>query len=149
VTNLDIEQIKQILPHRFPFLLVDRITEMEPGKRAIGIKNVTANEPFFQGHFPERAIMPGVLLIEVMAQVGGVMILALPEHRGKLAYLASVEGVRFRRPVVPGDTLTVYTEVQRIIGTMGKVKCKLTAGEEPVVEAVIMFALVPSENPSV
>jgi 3-hydroxyacyl-[acyl-carrier-protein] dehydratase len=146
VSTLDIEAIKEILPHRYPFLLVDRVTELEPGKRAIGIKNVTANEPFFQGHFPERAIMPGVLLIEVMAQVGGIMILALPEHRGKLAYIASVEGAKFRRPIVPGDTLTAEVELLRIIGTMGKVKCRLRVGEEAAVEAVIMFALVPNSG---
>ena len=147
--TLDIEAIKEILPHRYPFLLVDRITEIEPGKRAVGIKNVTANEPFFQGHFPERAIMPGVLLIEAMAQVGGVMILALPEHRGKLAYLASIDGVKFRRPIVPGDTLTTEVELQRIMGTMGKVRCIMRVGEEAAVEATIMFALVPGTEPSV
>lgn len=146
MSTLEIEAIKEILPHRYPFLLVDRITELEPGKRAVGIKNVTANEPFFQGHFPERAIMPGVLLIEVMAQVGGIMILALPEHRGKLAYIASVEGAKFRRPIVPGDTLTAEVELLRIIGTMGKVKCRLRVGEEAAVEAVIMFALVPNSG---
>ncbi len=145
---LDIEAIKEILPHRYPFLLVDRITELEPGKRAVGIKNVTFNEPFFQGHFPERAIMPGVLLIEVMAQVGGVMILALPEHRGKLAFLASVDNVKFRRPIVPGDTLIAEAELQRIIGTMGKVRCSLRVGDEAAVEATIMFALVPSSEPA-
>ena len=146
--TLDIEAIKEILPHRYPFLLVDRITELEPGKRAVGIKNVTANEPFFQGHFPERAIMPGVLLIEVMAQVGGVMILALPEHRGKLAFLAAVDNVKFRRPIVPGDTLTAEAELQRIIGTMGKVKCSMRVGDEAAVEATIMFALVPGGEPA-
>lgn len=146
VPTLDIEAIKEILPHRYPFLLVDRITDIEPGKRAVGIKNVTANEQFFQGHFPERAIMPGVLLIEVMAQVGGIMILALPEHRGKLAYIASVENAKFRRPIVPGDTLVAVADLQRIIGTMGKVKCSLKVGEETAVEATIMFALVPNRD---
>ena len=146
--TLDIEAIKEILPHRYPFLLVDRITELEPGRRAVGIKNVTANEPFFQGHFPERAIMPGVLLIEAMAQVGGVMILALPEHRGKLAFLASIDGVKFRRPIVPGDTLTTEAELQRIIGTMGKVRCTMRVGAEAAVEATIMFALVPGGAPA-
>ena len=146
--TLDIDAIREILPHRYPFLLVDRITEIEPGKRAVGIKNVTANEPFFQGHFPERAIMPGVLLIEVMAQVGGVMILSLPEHRGKLAYIASVDNAKFRRPIVPGDTLTVEVELQRILGTMGKVRCSLRVGDEAAVEATIMFALVPGGKPA-
>jgi 3-hydroxyacyl-[acyl-carrier-protein] dehydratase len=145
VSILDIGAIKEILPHRYPFLLVDRIIELEPGKRAVGIKNVTANEPFFQGHFPERAIMPGVLLIEVMAQVGGIMILSLPEHRGKLAYIATIESAKFRRPIVPGDTLTAEVELVRIMGTMGKVRCRLRVGTEAAVEAVIMFALVPAD----
>jgi 3-hydroxyacyl-[acyl-carrier-protein] dehydratase len=145
VSILDIGAIKEILPHRYPFLLVDRIIELEPGKRAVGIKNVTANEPFFKWHLPERAIMPGVLLIEVMAQVGGIMILSLPEHRGKLAYIATIESAKFRRPIVPGDTLTAEVELVRIMGTMGKVRCRLRVGTEAAVEAVIMFALVPAD----
>ena len=140
---LDIEAIKEILPHRYPFLLVDRILELEPGKRAVGVRNVTANEPFFQGHFPLRAIMPGVLIIEAMAQVGGVMILSVEEHRGKLAYLGTVDGVKFRRPVVPGDTLTMETELLRIRGNMGRVRCTARVGDQSAAEAEIMFALVP------
>lgn len=140
---LEIEAIKEILPHRFPFLLVDRILELEPGKRAVGIKNVTANEPFFQGHFPQRAIMPGVLIIEAMAQVGGIMILSVEEHRGKLAYLGTVDGVKFRRPVVPGDTLEIETELLRIRGNMGRVRCATRVSGQDVAEAEIMFALVP------
>ena len=139
---LDIEAIKEILPHRYPFLLVDRILELEPGKRAVGIKNVTANEPFFQGHFPQRAVMPGVLIIEAMAQVGGVMILSVDEHKGKLAYLGTVDGAKFRRPVVPGDTLTLEVELLRLRGNMGKVRCVARVGDEPVSEAEILFALV-------
>ena len=140
---LEIEAIKEILPHRFPFLLVDRILELEPGKRAVGIKNVTANEPFFQGHFPQRAIMPGVLIIEAMAQVGGIMILSVEEHRGKLAYLGTVDGVKFRRPVVPGDTIEMETELLRIRGNMGRVRCAARVSGQDVAEAEIMFALVP------
>ncbi len=140
---LEIEAIKEILPHRFPFLLVDRILELEPGKRAVGIKNVTANEPFFQGHFPQRAIMPGVLIIEALAQVGGIMILSVEEHRGKLAYLGTVDGVKFRRPVVPGDTLEIETELLRIRGNMGRVRCATRVSGQDVAEAEIMFALVP------
>ncbi len=139
---LDIEAIKEILPHRFPFLLVDRILELEPGKRAVGIKNVTANEPFFQGHFPQRAVMPGVLIIEAMAQVGGVMILSVAEHRGKLAYLGTVDGVKFRRPIVPGDTLVMETELLRIRSNMGKVRCTARVDGQEVAGAEIMFALV-------
>ncbi len=140
--ELDIEAIKQILPHRYPFLLVDRITVLEPGKRAVGLKNVTANEPFFQGHFPQRAIMPGVLIIEVMAQIGGVMILSVGEHQGKLAYIGTVDNAKFRRPVVPGDTLEVEVELLRLRGNMGKVKCIARVGGEEAAEAEIMFALV-------
>ena len=139
---LEIEAIKKILPHRYPFLLVDRILELEPGKRAVGIKNVTANEPFFQGHFPQRAVMPGVLIIEVMAQVGGVMILSLEEHKGKLAYLGTVNGVKFRRPIVPGDTLEVETELLRVRSNMGKVRCTARVRGQEVAAAEIMFALV-------
>lgn len=140
--ELDIEAIKEILPHRYPFLLVDRITELVPGKRVVGLKNITVNEPFFQGHFPQRAIMPGVLIIEVMAQIGGVMILSVEEHRGKLAYIGTVDNAKFRRPVVPGDTLEVEVELLRLRGNMGKVKCVARVGGEDAAEAEIMFALV-------
>lgn len=140
--ELDIEAIKEILPHRYPFLLVDRITELEPGKRVVGLKNVSFNEPFFQGHFPQRAIMPGVLIIEIMAQIGGVMILSVEEHRGKLAYIGTVDNAKFRRPVVPGDTLVVEVELLRLRGNMGKVKCIARVGGEEAASAEIMFALV-------
>ncbi len=140
--ELDIEAIKQILPHRYPFLLVDRILTLDPGKRAVGLKNVTANEPFFQGHFPQRSIMPGVLIIEVMAQIGGVMILSVEEHQGKLAYIGTVDNAKFRRPIVPGDTLEVEVELLRLRGNMGKVKCTARVGGEEAAEAEIMFALV-------
>ena len=140
--ELDIEAIKQILPHRYPFLLVDRILALEPGKRAVGLKNITVNEPFFQGHFPQRAIMPGVMIIEIMAQIGGVMILSVEEHQGKLAYIGTVDGAKFRKPVVPGDTLEVEVELLRLRGNMGKVKCIARVGGEEVAEAEIMFALV-------
>ena len=141
---LDIDEIKKILPHRYPFLLVDRILELEPGKRAVGIKNVTANEPFFQGHFPQRAVMPGVLIIEAMAQVGGVMILSVEEHKGKLAYLGTLDGVKFRRPIVPGDTLEMETELLRVRSNMGKVRCTARVAGQEVATAQIMFALVDS-----
>jgi len=139
---LEIDAIRELLPHRYPFLLVDRILEIEIGKRAVGIKNVTANEEFFQGHFPTRPIMPGVLIIEAMAQVGGVMILSTEEHRGKMAYLATVENAKFRRPVVPGDTLTSETVLLRARGNMGKVQCTARVGDQVAAEATIMFALV-------
>ncbi len=139
---LDIEAIKEILPHRYPFLLVDRILELVPGQRAVGLKNVTVNEPFFQGHFPQRSIMPGVLVIEIMAQVGGVMILAVEEHRGKLAYIGTVDNAKFRKPIVPGDTLEVTVELLRLRGNMGKVRCVARVQGEEAAEADIMFALV-------
>ena len=142
MSELDIEAIKEILPHRFPFLLVDRILQLDPGKRAVGLKNITVNEPFFQGHFPQRSIMPGVLIIEIMAQVGGVMILSVDEHKGKLAYIGTVDNAKFRRPVVPGDTLEVEVELLRLRGNMGKVKCVARVGSEEAAEAEIMFALV-------
>lgn len=140
--TLDIEQIRAILPHREPFLLIDRVVELEPGVRAIGIKNVTVNESFFRGHFPQRAIMPGVLIIEVMAQAGGVMILALPEHRGKLAYLGTVNNAKFRRPIVPGDVLRAEVKLVRARGNTGRVDCIVRVEDNVVAEAEIMFALV-------
>jgi 3-hydroxyacyl-[acyl-carrier-protein] dehydratase len=140
--TLDIEGIKEILPHRYPFLMVDRVTELEPGLRAVGIKNVTVNEPYFQGHFPKRAIMPGVMLIETMAQVGGIMIQSQPEHRMKLALLGTVDNVKFRRPVTPGDTLVVTTELIRARGNNGRVRGFIQVGETVVAEAEIMFVLV-------
>src|SRR5437667_3301175 len=108
---MSIEEILRVLPHRYPFLLVDRILELEPGRRAVGLKNVTLNEAFFQGHFPGHAVMPGVRLVEAMAQVGGVILLSMVGHEGKLAYFAGMDKVRFRRPVVPGDALISVFEV--------------------------------------
>ena len=103
---IDVEEIMRALPHRYPFLLVDRILEMEPGQRVVGLKNVTINEPFFPGHFPGRPVMPGVLIIEAMAQTGGVLAYnAAPEMKDKLIYFMSIDKVKFRRPVVPGDQL--------------------------------------------
>ena len=144
---LEIEEIKEILPHRYPFLLVDRILELEPGKRAVGLKNVTVNEPFFQGHFPLHPVMPGVLIIEAMAQVGGVMILSIEENRGKLAYLGTINDAKFRRPVVPGDALEMEVELLRIRGNTGKVRCIARVGGQEAASAEILFALVaPSQS---
>jgi 3-hydroxyacyl-[acyl-carrier-protein] dehydratase len=140
--TLDIEEIKAILPHRYPFLLIDKVIDLEPGKRVVAIKNVTANEPFFQGHFPQRAIMPGVLVIESMAQAGGIMMLGLPEHKGKLAYIGTVDAAKFRRPIVPGDTLRVEVVLKRARGNTGKVECFAYVGDQVAAEAVIMFVLM-------
>ena len=138
---LTIEEIKEIIPHRYPFLLVDRILELEPLKRGVGIKNVTANEPFFQGHFPNKPVMPGVLLLEAMAQVGGVSLLYPDENRGKIAYFAGMEGVKFRKPVVPGDQVRMEAEVTRLRGSVGKVRAEAFVKGQLVAEAEFMFAL--------
>ncbi|PIK96533.1 3-hydroxyacyl-ACP dehydratase, partial [Synechococcus sp. 60AY4M2] len=116
------DQILEILPHRYPFLLVDRVVEYQPGQRAVGLKNVTFNEPFFQGHFPNRPIMPGVLIVEAMAQLGGIVLTKLPDVAGRLALFAGIDGVRFRRPVLPGDQLLLSANLltirQKRIGKM-------------------------------
>ncbi len=139
---LDVAAIRKILPHRYPFLLVDRILEVEPGVRAVGLKNVTANEEFFQGHFPQKPIMPGVLVIESMAQVGGIMLLSHEDHQGKNAYLATVESCKFRRPIEPGDTLIHEVTMLRQRGNMGKVHCIARVDKQVAAEATLMFALV-------
>src|SRR5215204_178191 len=109
--ELSAEDIQAIIPHRYPFLLVDRIIEIETGKRAVGIKNVTINEPFFQGHFPQYAVMPGVLIVEALAQVGGIALGQIEEFRGRLAFFAGIDNVRFKRQVRPGDTLRLQVEL--------------------------------------
>jgi 3-hydroxyacyl-[acyl-carrier-protein] dehydratase len=121
-------------------LLVDRIEEIEPGVRAVGLKNVTQNEPFFQGHFPDYPVMPGVLIIEAMAQVGAVGVMAGGEHRNRLALFAGIDGVRFRRQVLPGDVLRMEVEITRLKGTVGRGTGRATVGGERVCEAELMFA---------
>lgn len=138
---LTVTQIQAIIPHRYPFLLVDRILEVEPMKRAVGIKNVTANEQFFQGHFPDKPIMPGVLLLEAMAQVGGVALLIAEEYRGKLAVFAGIDRVKFRRPVVPGDQVKMIGEVTKIRGNMGKIWAEAYVDGDLVAEGEFLFAL--------
>jgi 3-hydroxyacyl-[acyl-carrier-protein] dehydratase len=138
---LDIKQIQEILPHRYPFLLVDRIIALEEGKSAVGIKNVSANEPFFQGHFPGRPVMPGVLILEALAQVGAVAVLKIPEFAGSIALFASMDKVRFRRQVVPGDVLRLEVTVQKLRGSFGKSYAAAYVGEEMAAEAEMMFAL--------
>ncbi|PLR94485.1 3-hydroxyacyl-ACP dehydratase FabZ [Bacillus sp. T33-2] len=138
---LDITQIKEIIPHRYPFLLVDKILEVEEGKKAIGIKNVTANEEFFNGHFPDYPVMPGVLIVEALAQVGAVAMLMPEENRGKLAFFAGIDNCRFKRQVKPGDQLRLEVEMLRFRGPMGKGKGIATVDGELVCETEIMFAL--------
>lgn len=141
---LTVSQIQAIIPHRYPMLLVDRILEMEPMKRAVGIKNVTANEQFFLGHFPGKPIMPGVLLLEAMAQVGGVAMLCSEEYRGKLAFFAGMDRVKFRRPVVPGDQVRMVAEIIKVRGTMGKIWAEAFVDGELVAEGEFLFALTQS-----
>lgn len=133
---LDIKEIMGILPHRFPFLLIDRIVEVEPGKRVVGIKNITVSEPFFQGHFPDYPIMPGVLLIEAMAQTGGVLALSSePEKvKDKNFYFSTIDKVKFRKPVVPGDQVRFEVEVIKQRSTLWRFKGKAFVGESIVAE---------------
>ena len=138
---LDINEIIKIIPHRYPFLLVDRIEELEAGKRAVGYKNVTMNEPFFQGHFPEYPVMPGVLIIEAMAQVGAVAILSMPEYAGKIALFAGIDKARFRRQVFPGDSLRIVVEVTNLRKTIGKSVAVAYVDENVAAQAELMFAI--------
>jgi len=137
-----IHEIMKFLPHRYPFLLVDRILELEPEKRVVGLKNVTINEPFFQGHFPGAPVMPGVLIIESMAQVAGVMIYRdLPDREKKLIYFTGIESAKFRRPVLPGDQLRIEMEVLNRRSNFGKMQGRATVDGKLVAEAVVLFAI--------
>lgn len=137
--NIDIQKI---LPHRYPFLLVDKIIEIEEGKRAVGLKNVTINEPFFQGHFPGQPIMPGVLIIEAMAQVGAVAMLSTEEYRDKLAVFTGIDKMRIRKQVVPGDTLIMESELIAIKHGIGKAKVSAKVEGKVVASGELMFALI-------
>ncbi|SES75448.1 3-hydroxyacyl-ACP dehydratase FabZ [Anaerobranca gottschalkii] len=139
--NLNIEDIKKIIPHRYPFLLVDRIEEVELGKRAVGYKCVTANEEFFQGHFPNYPVMPGVLMVEAMAQVGAVALLAMEENKGRLAFFAGIEKVRFKKQVIPGDLLKIEVEILSLRGPLGKGKGTITVDGKVAVTGELLFAL--------
>jgi beta-hydroxyacyl-ACP dehydratase FabZ len=139
---MDVNEVMANLPHRYPFLLVDRILELEPGKRAVGIKNVTFNEPHFTGHWPDNPVMPGVLILEAMAQVGGVFLLCTSENRGKLAYFGGVDKVRWRRAVRPGDQLRIEAKMIRVLGTIGKVDIEARVEGEVACHGIFSFALV-------
>ncbi len=139
LTNVDIQKI---IPHRYPFLLVDKILEVEPGKRAVGIKNVTANEPFFQGHFPGNSIMPGVLIVEALAQTACVAGLLMEENKGKLGVFTGFEKIKFRKQVVPGDTLKLEAEYLVLKMGMGKVKVVATVDDQVACEGEIRFAMI-------
>ena len=142
LTDFDVQKIRDILPHRYPFLLVDRILEVEPGQRIVGLKNVTINEEFFQGHFPSFPVMPGVLIVEALAQVAGVLMLQQPENLGKLAFFMGIDGVKFRKPVVPGDQLRLEADVIRWKTRTGKVKGTARVDGKVVCEAELMFSLI-------
>lgn len=144
--ELNVQQIAKILPHRQPFLLVDRIVELEPGKRAVGIKNVTANEWFFNGHFPGEPVMPGVLIMESMAQVGGVLLLSSIDGKGKLVLFGGADNVRFKRRVVPGDQLVCEVNIIRLRGSMGKVAVEARVNGEVAARGIYTFALVDSHT---
>jgi 3-hydroxyacyl-[acyl-carrier-protein] dehydratase len=142
-TVITIEEIQKLLPHRYPFALVDRIIEYVPGKRAVGIKNVTINEPHFQGHFPGRPIMPGVLIVEAMAQVGGVVMTQITEMEGGLFMFAGIDKVRFRRPVVPGDQLIMTVELLWVKQRrFGKMQGRAEVEGQVAAEGEMMFSLV-------
>lgn len=138
---LSATEIQEVIPHRYPMLLVDRIIELEPLKRAVGIKNITMNEQFFQGHFPSHPVMPGVLLMEAMAQVAGIAMLYPKEYRGKLAFFAGMDRVKFRRPVVPGDQVKMVAEIIKIRGSMGKAWAEAFVDDQLVAEGEFLFAL--------
>jgi len=146
---LDVNEIRQILPHRFPFLIVDRIVELEP-ERIVGIKNVTVNEPFFDGHFPEFPVMPGVMIVEAMAQTAGVLVLkSIPDRDNKLVLLVSIEAAKFRRPVVPGDQLRIEMTVIRRKGSVAKMAGRATVDGVLVAEAEVMCKLQDKVPPPV
>lgn len=138
---LDINEIREILPHRYPFLLVDKIVELEEGKYVKGYKNVTINEPFFQGHYPSYPVMPGVLILEALAQVGGIAILKMEEFKGKTPLFAGADKVRWRKQVKPGDRLDLECEIIKLRGPMGKGKAVAYVDSKKVCEAEITFAI--------
>jgi 3-hydroxyacyl-[acyl-carrier-protein] dehydratase len=143
---LDSVAIRKIIPHRYPFLLVDRIDALEPGEGASGIKNVSANEQFFQGHFPDYPVMPGVLIVEAIAQVGAIALLSLDEHAGKIAFFAGINNVRFKRQVKPGDTLNLQVELKQIRRGIGSGDGSATVDGEIACRGEFMFAIAPDPN---
>ena len=143
---LDVRQIQEIIPHRWPFLLVDRILELERGVRAVGVKHFTINEPFFQGHFPGNPVVPGVLVVEALAQVGSIAILTLPENKGKIPYFAGIDSFRFRKPVVPGDSVNLEVTLTRMRGSVGKGSAKASVDGAVVGEGELTFALVSADT---
>mgnify|MGYP002519446188 FL=1 len=135
------QEIMEILPHRHPFLMIDTIEELEPGVRAVGRKNVTFNEPYFAGHFPGNPVMPGVLILEALAQTGAMAILSLPENQGKTAYFAGIDKAKFKQMVRPGDTLELETAIIRSKGSVGVGKATATVNGKLAAKAELTFAL--------
>lgn len=142
-SNINVEEIMTFLPHRFPMLLVDRILEVETGKKCRGLKNVTINEAFFQGHFPGRPVMPGVLIVEAIAQAGAILLLADPDNKGKIPLISGIENVRFRQPVRPGDQLIAEVELEWYRNSFGKFKGVGTVDGEVVATVELTFKLTP------
>ena len=138
---MNINEIKKILPHRYPFLLVDKIIEIESGKRVVGIKNVTANEPFFQGHFPDYPVMPGVLIVEALAQVSAFLVMSEPANQDKIGVLAGIDQIRFKKQVFPGDTLTLRAELVAFKRGVGKANVCAMGEGETAAAGTVMFAI--------
>jgi UDP-3-O-[3-hydroxymyristoyl] N-acetylglucosamine deacetylase/3-hydroxyacyl-[acyl-carrier-protein] dehydratase len=138
---LDVNEVMRILPHRYPFLMVDRVIGFEGENKCTAVKSVTINEPFFQGHFPGHPIMPGVLQLEAMAQVASILMLRIPENAGKIGYFMSANEVKFRKPVVPGDTLIIEAEILKNRRSIGQARGRCLVNGETVSEAVLMFSL--------
>lgn len=144
IDTVDIVRIMEMIPHRYPMLLVDKVVEMVPGERAVGIKNVTFNEPQFQGHFPRRPVMPGVMIIEAMAQTAGILVVHTlgKDAEGKLVYFLSIDEARFRKPVVPGDVMRIHVLKDRHRGSVWRFKCEVKVEDKLASEAIVSAMIV-------
>jgi len=147
MAEMDIQEVLRLLPHRYPILLIDRVKECEPGKRVVAVKNVSVNEPHFQGHFPGRPIMPGVLILEAMAQAAGVLVFSAPDarpHGESLYYYVGIDSARFKKPVLPGDQLELEVTLERFLRGIGKFNCVARVSGDTVAEATILCAVKPA-----
>jgi 3-hydroxyacyl-[acyl-carrier-protein] dehydratase len=148
MADMDIYEVMKHLPQRYPLLMVDRVKECEPGKRVVALKNVSANEPYFQGHFPSRPIMPGVLILEAMAQAAGLVVLSAGNtgaHHENLYYYVGIDNARFKKPVLPGDQLELEVKLERMLRGIGRFSCVARVAGETAAEAVILLAIRPAE----